>query len=58
VYYKTHIHGEAVAPLAAEYPYGISIFKAIQEQLGLKLEPGRASVEILIVDHAERPSGN
>jgi uncharacterized protein (TIGR03435 family) len=32
-----------------------SIFTAVQEQLGLKLEPGKAPVDRLIIDHIERP---
>lgn len=31
---------------------------ALREQLGLKLEPQRAPVEILVIDHAEKPSAN
>jgi uncharacterized protein (TIGR03435 family) len=35
-----------------------AIFTAIQAQLGLKLEPGKGPVEIIVIDHIERPSGN
>jgi len=34
------------------------LFTAIQEQIGLKLEAGKAQVGVLEIDHVERPSGN
>lgn len=36
----------------------ISIFTAVQDQLGLKLEPARAEMPILVVDHIDGPSEN
>lgn len=37
---------------------GASVFTAIQEQLGLRLRSQKAPVEILVIDHAEKPSEN
>jgi uncharacterized protein (TIGR03435 family) len=46
-------------PPAASDPTGPpSIFIAIQEQLGLKLESGRGPVDTLVIDHIDRPSEN
>lgn len=39
-------------------PNGPTIFAALQEQLGLKLESRKAPGEVLIVEHAERPQQN
>jgi uncharacterized protein (TIGR03435 family) len=37
---------------------GPSVFAALQEQLGLKLESTKGPVEFLVIDHVERPAAN
>ncbi len=47
----------ADAPAAADAS-GPSIFTALEEQLGLRLESTRGPVDVLVIDRVERPSEN
>ena len=39
-------------------PDGTDLFTAVAEQLGLKLESGKGPVEVIVIDHMEKPSDN
>jgi len=39
-------------------PNAISLFTALEDQLGLKLQPSKAPIDILVIDHVEMPSEN
>jgi uncharacterized protein (TIGR03435 family) len=43
---------------AATADSGPSIFTAVQEQLGLKLESAKGPVQVLVIDHVEMPQEN
>ena len=47
----------ASADAAAE-PQGTTFLEAAKEQLGVKLEPAKARLDVPVVDHVERPSEN
>jgi uncharacterized protein (TIGR03435 family) len=46
------------ASAAVRTPDAPLIFQAIQEQLGLRLVPAKGPVDVLVIDHIERPSEN
>jgi uncharacterized protein (TIGR03435 family) len=50
--------GGAPPPPPANVEAPPDLFTAIQEQLGLKLESVKAPVDVVVIDHVEKPSDN
>jgi uncharacterized protein (TIGR03435 family) len=46
---------EPLTPDISVVPNRLSLETALRDQLGFRLEPGRDSVEVLVIDRAERP---
>lgn len=53
---KLHWTPDQVAASAADS--GPSLFTALEEQLGLKLEPGKDPVRVLVIDRIQKPTEN
>jgi uncharacterized protein (TIGR03435 family) len=49
---------DGAPPVPPPDPNGASLFVSIQEQLGLKLEPSRAPLDVVVIDHVERPTAD
>jgi uncharacterized protein (TIGR03435 family) len=48
----------ATGTIAAPDPGSTSVFTMVQELLGLKLESSKGPVEVIVIDHIEKPSEN
>lgn len=56
--YDLHLRWAPESAPASDVDKFPSIFTALQEQLGLKLQADKGPVETLVVDHLERPTEN
>ena len=50
--------GVSPSPLPSPNDAGPTIFTALAEHLGLRLQAAKGPVDVLVIDHAERPSAN
>jgi uncharacterized protein (TIGR03435 family) len=58
---SVHLNGEVVPDMQApeaDPTAGPSIFSALEKQLGLKLAKGKAPLDVIVVDRADKPSVN
>lgn len=56
--FKLHWTPHIYTPPGTPKPSGPSLFTALQEQLGLRIVPGKAPVKVLVIEHIERPTPN
>lgn len=57
--YDYHLEfSDAGQPAPSADALGPSVLTAFQDQLGLKLTAGTGPVEVLVIDHVEKPSEN
>jgi uncharacterized protein (TIGR03435 family) len=55
---ESQFHGAKIPPPSDGADAPPSLFTAIQEQIGLKLEAVKAPVDVMVIDHVEKPSEN
>jgi bla regulator protein BlaR1 len=54
--WESQFREDRMPPMDQTEPANPSLLAAVENQLGLKLEPEMAAVNLLVIDHAERPS--
>jgi uncharacterized protein (TIGR03435 family) len=55
---QTQFNGNLPKLPVADVPDAPDLFTAIQQQLGLKLTAQKTAVDVLVIDHVEKPSPN
>lgn len=51
-------HPQMMMPPTDSASAAPDLFEAVQQQLGLKLSAQKAQVDVIAIDHVERPSAN
>jgi uncharacterized protein (TIGR03435 family) len=55
---ETQFEGQLARPAGSGPPTKPSLFEAVQQQLGLRLEATKGPIETIVIDGVERPSAN